>query len=266
MRKFYIVLIVISIWLIGCGTDNPENGNVADNANQNINENSQNTNGENLNVNTNEAEKVEDETVPKFEDADEALKQGTEYFDKNKNQMAIDAFKQAIELNPDLAEAHFKLGVAYALEESADDAKVKEEELANEEANTKKKSKKEKAKKLNSEVAFENAIKAYKKFIAKNPKDAEAQFNLGRAYNKLGDKNDENARKALEQAVKLDDENSLYRTELGAVLIKLAKYPEAIKQLAKAIDLQEDNFRAEDLLEKARDGKKRVDFGANKKE
>jgi tetratricopeptide (TPR) repeat protein len=260
MRKFYLSLIIASIGLVGCGTEAAKNKNVADNTNQTVNQNGQNANS---NQNENGETAVENEEVPKFEDANEALKQGTEYFDKNKNKMAIDAFKQSVELDPDLAEAHFKLGVAYALEESEEDAKVKPDETEGEDP--KKKPKKAKEKKRNSEISFENAVKAYKKFIAKNPKDAEAHFNLGRAFNKLGEKNDEDARKALEQAVKLDDENSLYRTELGAVLIKLAKYAEAIKQLNKAIELQDDNFRAEDLLEEAKNGKKRIDFGANKK-
>ena len=43
--------------------------------------------------------------------------------------MAIDALKQATELDPDLAEAHFKLGVAYALEESADDTSAEPEKI-----------------------------------------------------------------------------------------------------------------------------------------
>lgn len=263
MRKFYLsLIIIISIWLIGCGTKAAKNENTPDNINQTVNQNVRNANA-NSNQNENSEAGTEDEEVPKFEDAAEALKQGTEYFDKNKNKMAIDAFKQAVELDPDLAEAHFKLGVAYDLEESAEDAKVKPEDET--EDTSKKKPKNAKEKKRNSEISFENAVKAYKKFIAKNPKDAEAHFNLGRSFNKLGEKNDEDARKALEKAVKLDDENSLYRTELGAVLIKLAKYDEAIKQLNKAIELQDDNFWAEDLLEEAKNGKKRIDFGANKK-
>ena len=39
-------------------------------------------------------------------------------FDDGKTEMAIEAFNQAVKLNPDLAEAYFKLGIAYALVES----------------------------------------------------------------------------------------------------------------------------------------------------
>jgi superkiller protein 3 len=261
MKKFYLVLLIISIsCLAGCGTAASKN-DVGDNTNKSANQNSGSADGQNTNSNTEKAEESADEDVPKFEDAQEALKKGTEYFDKNKNEMAIDAFKQAVELDADLAEAHFKLGVAYALEERAEDAQIAPANVSPEETPKKKKAGE---KKRNSEISFENAVKAYNKFIRKNPKDATAYFNLGRAYDKLGEKKDEDARKALEKAVKLDDENSLYRTELGAVLNKLAKYDEAIRQLNKAIELQEDNFRAEDLLQEAKAGKKRIGFGTNK--
>ncbi len=264
MKKYYSILLLIIIWQLACGTEAAKNENTADNSNVTANENAQNTNGQNSNTNINQKEEPEEEEVPKFEDADEALKKGTEYFDENKNEMAIDAFKQAVELNPDLAEAHFKLGVALALEESEKEKTVETGTLETDPSPTpKKKRKSKKPEKKPSELAFENAVKTYKKFIRKNPKDAAAHFNLGRAYVKLFE--DQDARKALEKAVKLNDEDTLYRTELGAVLIKLAKYPEAIKQLNKAIDLDEQNTRAEDLLEQAKAGRKRVDFGAKKK-
>lgn len=265
MRKIYLFLTVLAVFSVGCWSDATTNENASENLNQNINANVQNTNIQNVNENSEPAAEILDEEVPKFEDAKEALDKGTEYFDKNRTENAIDAFKQAVELDPDLAEAHFKLGVAYALRESDADAKVKAEEEEEKPADTpKKKAKKEKDKKSKSEIAFENSIKAYNKYLRKNPEDAEAFYDLGRAYSKLGEKNDEDARQALEKAVKIDDENSLYRTELGYVFIKLAKYDQAISQLNKAIKLQPDNFRAEDLLEEAREGKKRVDFGKDK--
>jgi tetratricopeptide (TPR) repeat protein len=264
MKKFYLILILAIIWQTACGTEAAKNENIADNNNQTTNVNAQNTDLQNTNVNSNQtAEKPQDEEVPRFENAEEALKKGTEYFDTNKIAMAIDALRQATELDPNLAEAHFKLGVAYALEESADDPSAEPEKIDPEATPTPKSKGNNKPEEKNSVKAFENAVKAYKKFIRKNPKDATAHFNLGRAYVKLFE--DQDARKALEQAVKLNDEDSLYRTELGAVLIKLAKYPEAIKQLNKAIEIDEDNARAEDLLEQAQAGRKRVDFGANKK-
>ncbi len=263
MKKFYLILVLIAVWQIGCGTEAAKNENVVENVNQAVNENVQNVNT-NSNQNAN-AKTADDEEVPKFDDAEKALKKGEEYLENNKTDKAIDALKQAVELDNDLADAHFRLGIAYSLAESEDDKEVEAEPVVAEEEQPKKKTKdKSKTKKRNSEIAFENAVKAYKKFIAKNPKDAKAYYNLGRAYNKLGSDNDDEARKALEKAVKLDEENSLYRTELGSILIELAKYPEAIRELNKAIELDEDNLQAEDLLEEAKDGKKRTDFNKDK--
>ena len=45
-------------------------------------------------------------------DANEALAEGNRLLDENQTDMAIEAYRQAVELNPDLAEAHFKLGIA----------------------------------------------------------------------------------------------------------------------------------------------------------
>ena len=50
--------------------------------------------------------------------AETALELGNKFFDQSQNEKAIDAYKQAAKLDPDLAEAHFKLGIAYAIRES----------------------------------------------------------------------------------------------------------------------------------------------------
>ncbi len=240
--------------LVGCDNESARNRNASIVANYNkaINGNRQNVNA-NVNVEAELKVALDEEKVTKFSDATVALKKGDEYLDAGSTKNAIDAFRQSTELDPDLAEAHFKLGVAYALSESEEESKA-----ANVSVSEDKTEKKGRLKKKNSEKAFENAVKAYKKFIRKNPKNHEGYYNLGRAYNKLYD--DQEAQKALQRAVNLNGEDSLYRTELGAVLIKLAKYPSAIRELKKAVELDEDNFRAEDLLVKARAGQKRTGF------
>ncbi|MCB1025044.1 MAG: tetratricopeptide repeat protein [Acidobacteria bacterium] len=256
--KAIIFLIFVSFLLAGCTGQSAKNNNanVVENFNKATNAN---VPGENSNSEINSAA---DRDVPKFSDAAEALKKADEYLDANKTRMAIDAYKQAAELDPDLAEAHFKLGIAYSLQESEAEAEVPGGDETAEKSG--KRGKKAKPEKKNSEKAFENAVKAYKKLIAKNPKKFEYHFDLGRAYNKLFD--DVEAEKALRKAVDLNPDDSLYRTELGAVLIKLAKYPAAIKELDEAIELDEDNFRAEDLLVEAREGKKRTDFKTKTKD
>ncbi len=160
-----------------------------------------------------------------------------------------------MKINPDLAEAHFKLGIAYALVEDTEP----QTDAAVEKPISTKKGKKDATQIVTkSDKAFDSAVKAYKKIVAKNPKDDAAHFNLGRSYNKLNQ--DREAQKSLNQAVKLKPDDALYQTELGAILIKLAQYEEAVNVLKRALKLDENNSLAEDLLEKAQAGSKRVGF------
>ncbi|MCU1290725.1 MAG: repeat containing protein [Acidobacteria bacterium] len=202
--------------------------------------------------------------LPEFTDANEALTEGVKLFDANETDKAIEALKQAVKLNPDLAEAHFRLGIAYALVEREQAASTEEVELTPTPTPTPvKKGKTLEAARTDSEKSFENAVKAYKKYLVKNPKDDVAHFNLGRAYNKLNE--DQDALKSLQQAVKLKPDDTEYQTELGEILIKLAQYDEAVRALKKALELDASNLPAEDLLEKAEAGKKRINFGIKPK-
>lgn len=201
--------------------------------------------------------------APLYPDATTALTEGNKFFDENNVEKAIEAFKFATKLNPDLAEAHFKLGLAYALLESEQELIVTPVEGTNsiaEEPSEKGKKPKEE-KKSNSVLAFENAVTAFKKILKENPKDAVSHFNLGRVYERLN--NDEDSRKSLEEAVKLSEDDSQYRTELGRVLVKLAQYDEAIRSLKKALEIDETNGQALELMDDATAGKKRVDFGVD---
>jgi tetratricopeptide (TPR) repeat protein len=192
-------------------------------------------------------------------DPNAALAEGNRLLDDNQTELAIDAFKQAVKLDPDLAEAYFKMGIAYALIETE---MTREGVDINPTANAD--GKKAGQQKTSSQKAFEKAVAAYKKLLGANPKDDIAQFNLGRAYNKLN--NDDDAEEAFRQAVKLKPDDTEYQTELGAILIKLAKYHEAIPPLKRALELDAENSRAENLLDDAEAGAKRIDFAqADKK-
>lgn len=157
-------------------------------------------------------------------DARALVEWGTAAYKKNYDAEAAEAFRQAVELEPDNAEAHYKLGLAYH-------ALGKDED---------------------SEKSFEKAARAYDKLADKNPKDAGAHFYLGLAYAKLGEYED--AVKAYKQAVKLDEEDDEKFYELGVAHCKLAQYKEGIKAFEKALEINPDNFRAADAIEKAKPG------------
>jgi tetratricopeptide (TPR) repeat protein len=217
MKKIFILIALAAFCSAGCGLF---------------------SGAKDANANVNTSVSDDPNAVPKFATPEEAIKKGDEYLDGGLYKMAINAFKQAVDLNQDLGEAHFKLGVAYSLEEDAEDLPPGVEG--------------------NSDKAFKNAVTVYKKYLKDNPEDAAAYFNMGRAQGKLF--NDKEAADAIGKAVKLDGENALYKTEYASALIKLARYGEAIKQLEEALEMDPDNLYAEDLLEKAQAGKKRVDF------
>jgi len=250
MKKVFLLVVFVSILSIGCSNnDSPSNSNLA---------NLQTVS--NTETNQEIVAKPADTPLPVFTDANEALALGDKLFDISDNEKAVEAYQQAVKLNPDFAEAYFKLGLAYSqIEIEQRDAGV----LTEDEPPPTKKGKKDVPKLNNSDKAFENAVKTYKKIVDKNPKDDVAQFNLGRAYNKLNQ--DTEARKALTQAVKLKPEDGQYQTELGAILIKLAQYEEAVAALKKAVQIDADNLQAQDMLEKAQAGKKRIDFGIKPK-
>lgn len=204
-------------------------------------------------------------TVPaaptgEFTDANAALAEGKRLMDENLTDQAIATLKRAVELNPDLAEAYFHLGIAYDLMEMQNEQSGV---VTNPTPETNSKSKNATPKKTESEKAFEQAVKAYEKWLKANPKDDTAHYYLGRTYAKL--MKDDEAEEAFQEAVELKPEDTEYQTELGAILIKLAQYREAIKPLKKAIELDQANGRAIDLLEDAEAGRKRVDYvSANK--
>ncbi len=196
--------------------------------------------------------------LPEFTNAGDALAAGSKLLDDGETERAIEVLSQAVKLNPDLAEGHFKRGIAYALIEARGDALPAETPTPNQ------KGKRPKEVKTNSEKSFEKAVAAYKKMLRANDDDDLAHFNLGLAYNKLNE--DENAAKSLKEAVKLKPDDTEYQTELGSILIKLARYNEAVPALKKALELDASNAKAEQLLENAQAGRKRINFTTAKKD
>jgi tetratricopeptide (TPR) repeat protein len=202
------------------------------------------------NVNAGEVVQQQAPSTADMNDAAAALAEGNRLMDDNDTEKAIEAYRRAIELNPELPEPYFKLGIAYALVEM----QMEQEGRAAETVDSKGKTR--------SEKQFEKAVDVYKKWLDKNPDDDVAHYNLGRTYNKLF--KDDEAAKEFKLAVKLKPEDTDYQTELGGSLIRLAQYHEAIQPLKKAIEIDPGNERAISMLEDAQAGRQRLDYAAAK--
>ena len=156
------------------------------------------------------------------------LDQGKEFYKKDEDERAAEAFQKAINFDPSLAEAYFRLGLAY-------DALGQKQE---------------------ADYAYKKAIESYKKFISVNPKDAEAHYNMGQAYFGLHLYGE--AVREYRQATRLKPDDAAIYYDLGTALTRLAQYNEAASAFQKCIDIDADNFRAQDALAEAREGAKRI--------
>jgi tetratricopeptide (TPR) repeat protein len=159
--------------------------------------------------------------------ARELVEKGNQLYLDDRDDEAAAMYEEAIKIDPQSANAHYRLGLAYQALGKRDEAQTK----------------------------FEKAVELFESQLKENPDDAEAQFTLGLAYEKL-DK-PESALKALKQAVKVDQENAEYFYELGTVQSRLAQYQEATTSLKRALELEPENYRAQEALESAQNGVER---------
>ncbi len=166
------------------------------------------------------------------------LEKGKLLYRDDQDSEAAEVFKQAVSLDPTLAEAHFRLGLTYeALNKS-------------EEAN----------------AEYKSAVDGYKKYFANedNQKDSEAHYILGQTYASLNQYSD--AIREFRQALKLRTDDPEIYYDLGVAHTKLAQYSEAVAAFSKSLEIDPDNYRAQDALEDARDGMKRIQAGKKHQE
>jgi tetratricopeptide (TPR) repeat protein len=163
-------------------------------------------------------------------DARQLFERGVAAYKEDRDEEAIAALKQVVEIDPDFAEAHYRLGLAYNATRQREEA----------------------------DKAFEGGVKAYEKITKREPKNSDAYYFLGLCYEQLG-KYDEAVR-ALKEAVKnspTESDDKYY--ELASAHFKIAQYDEAVRALNKTLEINPDNFPAQELLEQARNGAQRVE-------
>jgi len=164
------------------------------------------------------------------------LEQGKEFYRSDQDDKAADAFEQAIKLDPNLAEAHFRLGLAYEALGKAQEA----------------------------EESYKKAIEKYKKSLENNNDDSEAHYNMGQTYAGLHLYTE--AVKEYRQAIHLKDDDADMYYDLGTALSKLAQYDEAAAAFSKSLEIDPENYRAQDALEEAREGVQRIKAGKKHQE
>lgn len=165
------------------------------------------------------------------------LVDGQDLYRTDQDEKAVEVFQEAIKLDPDLAEAYFRLGLAYV-------AIGKDQE---------------------AEDAYKKAVEKYKKYLAQDGKeDAESHYNAGQAYAGLHLYSE--AVREYRQATHLKDDDADMFYDLGTALTKLAQYDEAAAAFSKSLEIDPENTRAEDALEEAREGVQRIKAGKKHQE
>jgi Flp pilus assembly protein TadD len=168
--------------------------------------------------------------------AHDQLQKGKELYRNDQDEQAVAAFAEAVKLDPDLPEAHFRLGLGYA-------SLGKREE---------------------AEAEFKKAVEAYKKYFEQNRDDAEAHYALGQTYAGLGQYSD--AIREYREATRLKEDDPDIYYDLGVAHTKLAQYDAAAAAFSKSLEIDPNYYRAQDGLDEAKEGIKRIRAGRKHQE
>jgi Flp pilus assembly protein TadD len=168
--------------------------------------------------------------------ARDLLDKGKEFYRNDQDAEAVLAFMEAVRLDPDLAEAHFRLGLGY-------ESVGKREE---------------------AEAEYKKAVEAYKKYFEDNREDGEARYALGQTYANLGQYSE--AIRHYREATKLREDDPDIYYDLGVAYTKLAQYDAAAAAFSKSLEIDPDYYRAQDGLDEAKEGIKRIRAGRKHQE
>ncbi|HEU4794515.1 MAG TPA: tetratricopeptide repeat protein [Pyrinomonadaceae bacterium] len=168
--------------------------------------------------------------------ARELLEKGKELYRNDQDVEAVEAFQAAIKLDPDLAEAHFRLGLSY-------EALGKSEE---------------------AEAEYKKAVESFKKYLDEHEGDSEAHYDLGQTYAGLGQYSEAIRQYRIAAKLKEDDPDIYY--DLGMAHTKLAQYDAAAAAFSKSLEIDPNYYRAQDALDEAKAGIKRIRTGRKHQE
>ena len=164
------------------------------------------------------------------------LDKGKEFYRIDQDEKAAAAFQEALKFDPNLAEAHFRLGLA-------------QDALGNEKG---------------AEDSYKKAVETYKKYLEENSKDAEGHYNLGQTYAGLHLYGE--AVREYRRATHLNPDDADMYYDLGVALMRLAQYDEAVAVFSKSLEIDPENYRAQDALDEAREGVNRIRAGKKHQE
>jgi Flp pilus assembly protein TadD len=168
--------------------------------------------------------------------ARDLLIKGNELYRNDQDAEAVLAFQEAVRLDPDLAEGHFRLGLGYELL----------------------------GKREESESEYKKAVATYKKYLEENANDSEAHYNLGQTYAGLGQYSE--AIREYREATKLKEDDPDIFYDLGVAHTKLAQYDAAAVAFSKSLEIDPDYYRAQDGLDEAKAGINRIRTGRKHQE
>ncbi|MFA4918822.1 MAG: tetratricopeptide repeat protein [Thermodesulfovibrionales bacterium] len=170
---------------------------------------------------------------------------GYYYDESGKYKESIEAYKQAIRIKPDYAEAHYNLGVTYGnlgMNREAIDAVKQVIRIRPDYAEAH----------YNLGLTYyklgmnREAIEAYKQAIRIKPDYAEAHYNLGVTYGNLGMNRE--AIDAFKQAIRIKPDYAEAHHNLGFTYYKLGMNREAIEASKQAIRIKPDLAEARNNL------------------
>jgi tetratricopeptide (TPR) repeat protein len=168
---------------------------------------------------------------------------------KNDLPAAIPEFRKALEIDPELSDAHYNLAQALMQTGQPDDALAHLDTLV--ELDPRHRGAYQwRAHVLTQMGRIDAAVADYRRVLTFTPESAEAHFNLGATLARQGAVKE--AHQHLARAVELDPQSAELQCALGAFLMGQRRYSEAVAHLARALELKPGYSAAEEGLQAAR--------------